>query len=119
MNQVLSTLQQASSQLFTSPFGQVLKSATNETHRWATLYSKVQQTKEQKIKSWLGKEGLIEHETEVLAQFPNVGKNIQTLDKEWLDAGVDILEKLKGGPSELLTLIAASRLLRHLEGGDQ
>jgi len=119
MNQVLSTLEQANSQLFTSPFGQVLKSATNETHQWATLYSKVQQTKEQKIKSWLGKEGLIEHETEVLAQFPNVGKSIQALDKEWLDAGIDILQKLKGGPSELLTLIAASRLLRHLEGGNQ
>lgn len=119
MQQVLNTLEQASSRLFTSPFGQVLKSATNETHQWASLYSKVQQTKEQKIKSWLSDQGITEHETKVLAQFPNVRKSIQALDKEWLDAGIDILKKLKGGPSELLTLIAASRLLRHLEGGDQ
>jgi len=119
MHQVLSTLEQASSQMFTSPFGQVLKSATSETHRWATLYSKVQQTKEQKIKGWLSKEGLIEHETEVLAQFPNVGKSIQALDKEWLDAGVDVLSTLKEGPPELLTLLAASRLLKYLEGGTQ
>jgi len=119
MHQVLTTLEQATAQLFTSPFGQVLKSATNETHRWATLYSKVQQTKEQKIKGWLSKEGLIEHEAEVLAQFPNVGKSIQALDKEWLDAGVDVLTTLKEGPPELLTLLAASRLLRYLEGGTQ
>ena len=119
MHQVLTTLEQAISQMFTSPFGQVLKSATNETHKWATLYSKVQQTKEQKIKGWLSKEGLIEHEAEVLAQFPNVGKSIQALDKEWLDAGVDVLSTLKKGPPELLTLLAASRLLKYLEGGTQ
>lgn len=119
MNHVLDAIQQASGNLFSSPFGQALKSATGEKARWAALYSEIQQTKEQKIKGWLSNTGLVAHEEEVTAQFCNVGKGIQVLDEEWLDTGVDILEKLKRGPHELLMIVAASRLLRHLEGGDK
>lgn len=119
MSSVLGTVQQASSQLFTSPFGQALKSAAAEIERWATLYAKVQQTKEQRIRGWLSSAGLVAHEEEIIAQFRSVGKSIEFLDEEWLKSGVDILEKLRGGPHELLMIVAASRLLRHLEGGDR
>lgn len=119
LQQIVSTLEQAASQLFSSPFGQLIKSGRAELQSWAAINIKVQQIKETKIKSWLEKEELSGYETIILGQFGNVRKTIQDLDTEWLNSGVDVLKKLKEGPPELLTILAASRLLRHLEGGNQ
>lgn len=119
LEQIISMLEQATGQIFTSPFGQLLKSGKAELKNWAAINAKVHQTKETKIKSWLEKEDLSGYEELILSQFGNVRKAIQDLDSEWLNSGVDVLNKLKEGPPELLAILAASRLLRYLEGGNQ